>query len=209
MLRHERFINLRVLPYLLSKVVPLAAVGLVVATLVTGVAHFGGGWQAGSVGLQWGVLAVTSLAGTVMGLAISAAVPTSDWATLCMIGLVIPEILFSGALVPARGASGAISRSVIVSFWSQRALLGQLDGTTRRLIDDTLDGGPPWRAVGIVAAHVAVMLAAAAAFLLARDPHGPVARTVAAVRARRRPRPARGEPSASFDPSAAPTRRTP
>jgi ABC-type multidrug transport system ATPase subunit/pSer/pThr/pTyr-binding forkhead associated (FHA) protein len=180
-LRHERFINLRMLPYLLSKVVPLAVIGFFVAAMVTLVAHYVGGLAAGGLGLQFFVLAMTSLAGTLMGLAISAAVPSSDWATLCMIGLVIPEILFSGALVPARGWSGVISKSLIVSYWGERALLGQLDDTTRRMIDDTMPAGQAFVSLFLVILHQSVMFGLALLFLLAKDTHGLLAKAASAA----------------------------
>src|SRR5207247_5023035 len=68
--RHERNVNLRIVPYLASKAVPLAAVGLVQSLLVLAVVagrlepHL----QAVHVLALW----LSSLSGTALGLAISA-----------------------------------------------------------------------------------------------------------------------------------------
>ena len=76
--------------------------------------------------------------GTLMGLAISAAVPSSDWATLCMIGLVIPENPFLRRAGSGARHLGAHLRIIDRLLLGQHALLGQLDELTRRLIDDTM-----------------------------------------------------------------------
>ena len=98
--RHERFINMQIWPYYLSKAIPLIGLGIIQVMLVTLTLQIFGGIHAGSVGIQLLLLGLVSVLGTLMGLAISAAAKSSDWAIICMIAVVIPEILFSGALVP-------------------------------------------------------------------------------------------------------------
>jgi hypothetical protein len=167
--RHERFINLQIVPYFLSKAIPLIAMGMIQVLMVTVVLQLFGGIHAGGMIFQLLMLATVSILGTLMGLAISSAASSSDWAIICMIAVVIPEILFSGALVPAQGFSGVISKAVICIYWSQRAMLGTLDEATRSAIPGNPPADQARLGLLVLYSHIVVMAAAALMFLAAKD----------------------------------------
>ncbi|MCX5662139.1 MAG: FHA domain-containing protein [Planctomycetota bacterium] len=133
--RHERFMSLRVGPYVTSKIIPLAMIGALQSIMVAAIAANVGGLDASTPLQQAGLLFLASFAGTMMGLAVSAVAPSTDWAVILMIVVVIPQILFSGALVPTTGLAAVISKLFAPAYWGQQAMTGMLDETTRRLID--------------------------------------------------------------------------
>jgi hypothetical protein len=119
---HERFVNLRIIPYLLSKIIPLAVIGAVQTASVTLVINGFADMKAGNVFGQFLTLFLVSMCGMLAGLSISASVKSSDWAVMLMIGVVIPQLLFAGALAPVKGASEAIARVFISAYWALEAL---------------------------------------------------------------------------------------
>ena len=172
--RHERFINLQVLPYLLSKAAPLAVLGAVQALMLTLIVNQLGGLEAGGIGHQFLILFLTSLVGTMMGLAISAAVPSADWVVILLIAIVIPQMLFSGALVPAKGWSGVIAKAFIPAYWAQECLTGLLGVDVQKLLDsNTVSGGDPWLSSALVLPLHALLYGVVAwACLVAKDGRG-------------------------------------
>lgn len=131
---HERSVNLMVVPYMISKIVPLAVIGAIQSVLILLVVDQIGGLQAGSVARQFGILFITSLTGTTLGLAISAWVPESlgdsaaaseaaaaTKAVTLMNAVVIPQVLFAGSIVALTGASKILARCLISSYWALQA----------------------------------------------------------------------------------------
>ena len=132
---------------------------------------------------QFAVLFLMSLAGTTLGLAISAGVPNSDWAVLSMIVVVIPQMLFAGALLPVAGLAGFISRHFMVSFWgfqSVRSLFAPAvrDAMARHTGDPGCSLALGMTAIG---AHALVYSLAAAALLARKDGRGGVCRMLRAA----------------------------
>jgi hypothetical protein len=126
--QHERFVTLRIISYLLSKIGPLAVVGAVQTLSVVIIINAFADMKAGSMLAQFITLFLVSMWGMLAGLAISASVASSDWAVMLMIGVVIPQLLFAGALVPVRGASAFIGEGFISAYWALESL--------RRLVED-------------------------------------------------------------------------
>jgi len=119
--RHERFVNLQILPYVLSKVTVLAIINLIQVGLIMTVLDRYGDWTVGSQVERFVILYPTAMAGTLMGLTLSAAASNSEWAVNLMIGVVIPQTLFAGAFFAVSGASAFIAKGFVVSYWSMEA----------------------------------------------------------------------------------------
>jgi hypothetical protein len=136
----ERMVGLRLGPYVLSKFVPLAALGAVQCAILLGaVAAWNGGpeWWAGYAGL---VLA--SWNGTAMGLLVSARASNPDRATAAVPTLMLPQIILAGVLIglsdmdpPAR-----VVAELAAAKWANRVMeVSHLDG---RKMDDGLLAEP-------------------------------------------------------------------
>jgi ABC-type multidrug transport system ATPase subunit/CRP-like cAMP-binding protein/ABC-type multidrug transport system permease subunit len=104
----ERLVNLGVVPYVLSKVAVLSVLSLIQSTALLGI--FAAGVDLGDLG--WDVypkllaaIFLASLGGMSMGLLVSAAVKNSDWAMALVPLIIIPQLLFAGALVPLEAMS--------------------------------------------------------------------------------------------------------
>lgn len=101
--QRERMSSIDVLPYLLSKILVLAAIGaiqvagfLVVAALLIELPT--PEWE---LVLKWFVTLLSgSLLGTGMGLLVSALVVKQDWANTAIIFLLIPQLILAGAFTP-------------------------------------------------------------------------------------------------------------
>jgi ABC-type multidrug transport system ATPase subunit len=123
---HEHFVNVEILPYLLSKVIVLLGIDAAQTALVAVVIHYYGHIEAGTPALQFGILYLCSVVGTLIGLMISAMVTQSDAAVTGMIIIVIPEILFSSALIDVSGISKLLAAPLITTFWGFNALMSKL-----------------------------------------------------------------------------------
>ncbi len=122
--RHERFISLQLFPYIISKVIVLFGIGVIQTVLVYFIISQFGDFESDNWIRQIMVLLSTSLAGTMLGLTISAWATSSDLAVNGMIAVVIPQVLFSGALVSEfSSASEFIAKYFIVSYWSFHAMI--------------------------------------------------------------------------------------
>lgn len=182
--RHERFVNLLMGPYLLSKVTALSLLSGAEALLVAFILWQWGPLEAHPFGMVFLLLWLVGICGTMMGLLISAAVSSSDQAVMVMIAVVIPQILFSGALVPIKGTSAIIAKSSILGYWALNALKAMLSPRTQQFIDSTVsaDGArllPPLLALG---AHLAVYTALAMFFLARKDGPGGVIKAIVSLR---------------------------
>ncbi len=175
--RHERFINLQIGPYLLSKVMPLAVVGAIQAAILTLILNAWGGLEAGSVILQFLLLLVFSLAGTMLGLALSAAVSTADWAVMSMIAVVIPQLLFAGAILKLKGASEVIGQVFVVGYWAHAAMTGLLDEGVQQRLPSPPEGSAVG-AIAMVLLHAAGYGLIALVFLARKDGPGAVKRLI-------------------------------
>jgi ABC-type multidrug transport system ATPase subunit/pSer/pThr/pTyr-binding forkhead associated (FHA) protein len=100
--KRERLVNLRILPYVLSKVWVAALLALY-QTIVYVVVHYlvfdmPGGFL--DFGLIYITLALATMAGMMLGLFASALAPNPNAAPLIIILLMLPQIVLGGALVP-------------------------------------------------------------------------------------------------------------
>lgn len=110
MFKRERHVGLGVLPYAFSKMWVLGILDLVACVTLVAMVNYWVG-LAGSKLLLAGVLWLTALAGTALGLAISALCASSDRAVGMVPLVVLPQILFTRAFLPD-GHAGALSRTL-------------------------------------------------------------------------------------------------
>ena len=90
----ERMVNLRIVPYVLSKVVVLAAFAFIQCVLLLFILDVWFGVP-GSMGLLLGGMLLASLVGILLGLALSALVGSADRAMTLLPILLIPQVLFT------------------------------------------------------------------------------------------------------------------
>ena len=134
--RRERAVNLQPLPYLASKLAPLAAIaGLQVAALVTTVTLVlglsGRGWA------QVAVLWLAAVAATAMGLMMSAIATSSDKAIAMVPVLLIPQVILSGAIVALGGVAEWVARGTMISYWSYDAMKNLMRADVRNAVGPT------------------------------------------------------------------------
>jgi ABC-type multidrug transport system ATPase subunit len=124
--RRERTVDVRVLPYLLSKATFLAPLLALVATAMTTVFWLTGRLPDAGLDVYLPLLLtlmLTGWAGMAMSLLISSAVRTSQQATDLLTPWIAPQVLFAGALfaVPSMNVVGRALSNVTAVRWSFEA----------------------------------------------------------------------------------------
>lgn len=123
----ERMVNLKLLPYVGSKLLVLSAiVGLQCALLFGSIKLLGLAGLTklpGSYGglSQLGLMALTGVVGVALGLLVSAVVKTSEMATSLVPLILIPQILFSGLVGVPEGTAKAVGLAMPAT-WSFDAI---------------------------------------------------------------------------------------
>ena len=150
----ERDFNLRVAAYFASKFVVLALIAAAQATLLFVIVR---PWcePAGSAPQQWAVLTALALAGTAIGLLISALARSEEVATALLPIAVIPQIILADVVAPLSGPVEFLAKGFISVYWAQRALEGlarEADPTFSARLEGNFWG--PWELV-LVLAHAA------------------------------------------------------
>lgn len=161
----ERMVNLRIAPYLTSKLVVYG--GLALISLVLLLVTISLGVRLPDQGLlTWGpleifiTLALTAFAGISLGLLISALTGKIDAATYVVLGVLFVQILFPGVLFKMEGPLKPLSM-ITVTRWSLEALGGTADMNARNsegrivVVSDptnprtgqVLEGAPPAKRV--------------------------------------------------------------
>ena len=137
--RRERAVGLGIFPYIFSKILVLGLLCLlqdaVLVASVNAVAPFSQGIFLPAVFEIWITLWLTSLSGLMVGLAISAVVPTTDRAMNFIPIVLIPQVIFSGTVFPFKTWFVQILAMLFTSRWSMAAL-----GSTIGLHSDKLGG---------------------------------------------------------------------
>lgn len=173
---HEHFATVEIIPYVLSKVLPLALLGLVQTSAVVWIlTQYGGMSLKDPRHVLIGVLFLTYLTAMLAGLAISAAVRTSDLAIMVMLFFVIPQVLFGGGLSGAKGPSGDaefIARNFISDYWSleaTKALIADYQGTS---VGSILTSKGLSKSCWMLGAHGGVFLLATVLLMIRKDGAG-------------------------------------
>jgi len=137
--QRERAVNLGLLPYMFSKIVVLSIFCLFQSAILLAIVEIGEPLY-NSVFLPpvleaYITLALTSIAGLMFGLTISALSPNNDRAMSLVPIVLIPQVIFSGALIPIKDWPTQILASIFPTRWAMAAL-----GTSMGLHDDKLGG---------------------------------------------------------------------
>jgi ABC-type multidrug transport system ATPase subunit/pSer/pThr/pTyr-binding forkhead associated (FHA) protein len=126
--RRERAVNLRIVPYLLSKMgvgflfaLYHAAALLVLKLVAVDFGHLG----LEQIGLYYLLLVLAVMSGVMWGLLISALAPREEQAILVAIVLVVVQLVFAGGLLPLSqlGTAGEVLGSATSSKWTYEALV--------------------------------------------------------------------------------------
>jgi ABC-type multidrug transport system ATPase subunit len=117
----ERAFNLRVADYFASKFLVLALIAVVQASLLFLIVQ---AWcrPPGSPGWQWAALAALAVAGTAVGLLLSAVARSEEVATALVPIAVIPQIILAGVVAPLKGPAQFLAEWLITAYWGQKAL---------------------------------------------------------------------------------------
>ncbi len=153
----ERDVNQLVASYLVSKVLLLGAVSLMQATLLYFIVSIGTGVE--SSWSHYILLSTLAVAGVTMGSLISAASETTDMAVTIVPLVLIPQIIFSGAIAAVSGLAKFLACTAVVVYWAYGGLLASFptEVTERLEYDD-------WSAFGawfVIMLHAIAYLAAA------------------------------------------------
>ncbi len=142
----ERDFNLRVGSYFASKFLVLALIAVVQATLLFCIVR---AWcrPPGPAALQWLTLAALTVAGTTVGLLISAIARSEEVATALVPIAVIPQIILAGVVAPLNGFVRFLAKGFISVHWAQQALERLLPEADLALLGRQKEGllGVPWR----------------------------------------------------------------
>jgi ABC transport system ATP-binding/permease protein len=123
---HERAVNLAILPYMFSKIVVLGMLCLFQSAVLTLIIELGEPLHQGiflsPILETYITLSLTSLAGLMIGLTISAIAPTNDRAISMVPIILIPQVIFSGAIIPLKDWLTQILAVVFPTRWAMVAL---------------------------------------------------------------------------------------
>ncbi len=124
--QRERTVNLGIIPYLFSKIIILGILCLLQCAILLGVmalgAHFYSGILLPSIWEIYITLALTSIAGVMVGLTISALVRNNDQAMSFVPLVLIPQLIFSGTLFTLKGYPLQIFGALFSLRWAMAAL---------------------------------------------------------------------------------------
>jgi hypothetical protein len=120
--KRERLVNLKIVPYVASKVWVALLLAFYQAAAYTVIHFLAFKMPGGSLefGLFYVTLVLAVMAGMVAGLLASALAPASSSAPLIMILLIVPQIVLSGALAPVPGTISSIASTR----WAFQAMIG-------------------------------------------------------------------------------------
>jgi ABC-type multidrug transport system ATPase subunit len=153
----ERDFNLRIDSYFASKFLVLVLIGMVQVALLFGIVRLWCGPPGGAV-WQWGTLATLAVAGTALGLLISAFARTEEVAVALVPIAVMPQIILAGVIAPLKGLGKLLADGVITSRWGERALESLLPDADLKLL--RLERSEYRWQLAMLALHVVVFAAA-------------------------------------------------
>ncbi|HXR65103.1 MAG TPA: FHA domain-containing protein [Ktedonobacteraceae bacterium] len=137
--RRERTVNLGILPYMFSKIVVLGLLCLIQSAIMTFVVELGEPLRQGiflaPILETYITLALTSLTGLMIGLTISAIAPNNDRAISLVPLVLLPQVIFSGAIIPLKDWFTQIIATVFPTRWAMAAL-----GSSSGLHAETVGG---------------------------------------------------------------------
>lgn len=173
----ERSVNLRIPPYVLSKVAPLAFICAVQCVIMVSMLQWLTG-LGGDMEMQFWVMLATAVTALLMGLLVSAIAATGSRAGGMIPILLIPQVVFADAVLMLKGAPHWVGRFGVVAYWAFRAIktsildvpIGVAGIPLRSVAQPGLPGQDQFAMIGRVSENIAVELGVlgvfAAVFLL-------------------------------------------
>jgi ABC-type multidrug transport system ATPase subunit/pSer/pThr/pTyr-binding forkhead associated (FHA) protein len=123
--RRERMVNLGIAPYLLSKIAVLGILSLIQSAILTfvvnAISHFQQGVLFAPALEVYITLALTSLAGMMLGLMISSRAANVDQANSIISIILAPQIIFSGVIFELSGTGAQIVGGLFATRWAMIA----------------------------------------------------------------------------------------
>ena len=132
----ERSVNLGIMPYLVSKLLPLAVLCLIQCALLMGIVSLLVELPGSYLG-RVAALFTAGMAATCMGLAVSAFVDSNDKAVAMAPILLIPQVVLSNAVVRLGDVGLLVAKSSMVSLWALDAMKTTLSSESRSVRDMT------------------------------------------------------------------------
>ncbi len=137
--RRERAVNLGILPYMFSKIVVLGLLSLLQSAVFVFVVNLGEPLHQGiflsPILETYITLSLTALAGLMIGLTISAIAPNNDRAISFVPIILLPQVIFSGAIIALKDQFTQIVAMIFPSRWAMAAL-----GSSTGLHAETIGG---------------------------------------------------------------------
>ena len=142
--RRERAVNLGLIPYMFSKIVVLGALCLlqsaILVLIVNAVEPFHQGVFLDAILEVYITLALTALAGLMVGLLISTLVLNNDRAMSMIPIILIPQVIFAGTIFPLKSGFMQVLGMFFAVRWAMAALGSSMGLISRNLGDDKLIG---------------------------------------------------------------------
>jgi ABC-type multidrug transport system ATPase subunit/ABC-type multidrug transport system permease subunit len=142
--QRERTVNLGILPYMSSKMVVSVILCLfqtgVLVVMVASVAPFHESIFLPAYLEVYITLVLAALAGAMLGLAISAAVPNNDTALSFIPIVLAPQVVFSGTIFPLKDLFSQCLGALFAARWAMIALGSSVGLHSDRLVGDKLFG---------------------------------------------------------------------
>lgn len=119
--RRERLVNLKIMPYVLSKVWVAALIALYQAICYTGIHYLAFKMPGGVAELLvfYFSLVLSTMGGMMLGLLASALAPNANSAPLVVILLIIPQVVLGGGLIPVPPSISGVA----ITRWAFEAVL--------------------------------------------------------------------------------------
>ncbi len=145
--KRERSVNVGILPYMFSKIVVLGVLSLVQTLILMAFVSvfdpFSHSIFLPSFLEIYITLALTSLAGMMLGLMVSALAPNNDRAAGIIPLLLLPQVIFSGAVFPLTSYSLQIIGMIIPVRWAMGALASTVGIHADKVNGDEILGSSP------------------------------------------------------------------
>lgn len=137
--RRERLVNLGILPYMFSKIVVLGVLALLQTASMVLIVHIFEPFHQGvflPVLLEvYITLALSAVAGVIVGLAVSAIATNEDNANTLLPVILIPQVIFAGSIIPLKDWFSTVVAAIFPIRWAMAAL-----GSTIGLHSDKISG---------------------------------------------------------------------
>jgi ABC-type multidrug transport system ATPase subunit/pSer/pThr/pTyr-binding forkhead associated (FHA) protein len=142
--KRERTVNLSIVSYMFSKIVVLGIFCLFQSAVLTFIIELGEPLHQGiflpPIVETYITLALTALAGLMMGLAISTIAPNTDRAISIVPIILVPQVIFSGAIIPLKDRLTQLLAIVFPTRWAMVALGSSIGLHADKIGGDNLFG---------------------------------------------------------------------